>query len=317
MFFETDNSRKKHLISWAKDHKIELPTKLEELEQVTKLDIRLRGLTKLPKEIDNLPNLTEIDGEFNEFTELPWEFGKLKNLKHVNFGHNKLTDIPGVICQIANLETLNLESNSIKKVSSVIANLEDLIDLNLSFNHINDLPEEIGHLKHLVKLNLAANNLSSLPPSMHRLYSLAELKLWKNNITEIPDFIKDLPNLKNIELETDTEKINQKFIHASINNDLHNAEKLLLLGADINYKWLNYGNLPFTTPLFEAHSVEMIKFLIEHGADTSIKRELIKSTSSIKVWESDKKTVDFETIFNKKHPPEVAKYIKTLSQKPA
>jgi len=314
MFFESVNSRKKHLISWAKDRKIDMPVKPEELEQVLKLDLRLKGITKLPKEIDSLPNLVEINGAFNELTELPWEFGHLKNLKNIDFSHNKLTDIPGVICQIANLETLKLESNSIKKISPVIANLENLIDLNLSFNQINDLPTEFGHLKHLIKLNLAANNLSSLPSSMHRLYSLTEIRLWKNNITEIPDFVKELPNLKTIELETDTAKINQQLVHASINNDLQKAEKLLLLGADINYKWLNYGNLPFTTPLFEAHSVEMIKFLIEHGADTSIKREIIRSTSSIKVWESDKKTVDFETIFTKKHPAEVAKFIKTLAQ---
>jgi Leucine-rich repeat (LRR) protein len=313
MFFQSEKSRYKDLLRWAKNHKIELPSKPEELELLQKLDFKLKGVSKIPKEIDILVNLEEINAEFNEISELPWEFAHLKKLKVINFGHNRLIDIPGVICQITNLEILNLESNSIKKISPVIANLENLTYLNISFNQISELPQEIGHLKHLVQFNVAANSISQLPSSMHRLYNLAELHLWKNEIKEIPDFIKELPNLKIIELEADAGKMNQQLVIAVVNNDLNKAEKLLALGADINHKWLNYGNLPFTSPLFEARTVEMIQFLLDHGADPNVKREILK-TSSIKVWESDKASSEFETFYTKKHPPEVAKFVKTLFQ---
>ena len=124
--------------------------------------------------------------------------------------------------------------------------------------------------------------------------------------------IKSLPNLKVIEQETDTGKINQQLIAAAINDDVQKVEKLIAMGADVNHKWLNYGNLPFTTPLFEAHSIEMIQMLLNHGADPHIKRDLPKA-SSIKVWESEKATGEFETFLTKKHPVEIAKFIKTLN----
>jgi len=276
------------------------------------LDVRLKSLSKLPKEINCLTGLVEINLEFNDLSELPWEFAQLKKLKVINLGHNKFVDLPGVICQLPQVEVLNMESNSVKKISQVVANLESLIDLNFSFNHLNELPEEIGHLKHLIKLNVAANNLSELPPSMHRLYSLAELKIWNNKIKEIPDFIKDLPNLKLIEIESDTGKINQQLIAASINNDTLKAEKLIAMGADVNHKWLNYGNLPFTTALFEARSVDMIQLLLKNGADPNLKRELPKS-STIKVWESEKSSAGYETFLTKKQPVEIAKFLKTLN----
>jgi len=314
MFFNSPDFHKKQLLKWAKNNKIDLPLNLEELEHVQKLDIRLKGLAKLPKEINCLTGLIEINAEFNEISEIPWEFAHLKKVKTINIGHNKFVDLPGVICQLPQVEVLNMESNSVKKISPVIANLEGLIELNFSFNQITELPEEIGHLKHLVRLNLAANNISELPSSMHRLYSLAELKLWKNKITEVPDFIKSLPNLKVIELETDTGKINQQLIAASINDDTQKAERLIAMGADVNHKWVNYGNLPFTSPLFEAHSIEMIQLLLKNGADPNIKRETTTAkTSSIKVWESEKASSGFETFLTKKHPIEIAKFLKTLN----
>ncbi len=84
------------------------------------------------------------------------------------------------------------------------------------------------------------------------------------------------------------------------------------MGADVNHKWLNYGNLPFTTALFEAHSIEMIQLLLKNGADPNIKRETAK-TSSIKVWESEKASGGFETFLTKKHPIEITKFLKTLN----
>ncbi len=309
MLFESLFSREKSLIRWAHNNKIELPDKADELAKVEKLDFRLKGIEKLPKEINCLPNLVEIHGEFNKLTDLPWEFAQLKKLRILNFDHNKFSDVPGVICQLTSLEKLSFESNNIKKVTPLIANLVDVIDLNLSFNNITELPSEFSHLKHLVHLNLSANKVHELPANFDKLYNLTELKIWKNEFTEIPQLLKEMPNLKTIESVSDETKINQLLISAVISDDVNKVEKLFLLGADINYKWLNYMNLPFTTPLFEARSVDMVKLLLEKGADVHLKRDIIKS-GTIKVWESEKK--DHETFLTKKHNPEIAKYLKTL-----
>lgn len=310
MFFSSPHSRAKSLIRWAKKFKIDLPNKPEELEQVQRLDFKLKGVEKLPKEIDVLPNITEIHGEFNKLTELPWEFANLKKLKVVNFGHNKFADVPGVICKLTQIESLSLEGNAIKKVTPVIANLTNLTNLNLAFNNISEIPAEFSHLKHLTNLNVAANKLSNLPDTFQKLYNLAEIKLWKNEFSDTPSVLKEMPNLKNIETEVDHTNINHQLVEAVISDDLQKVEKLLHIGADINFKWHNYGSLSFTTPLFEAHTVEMVQFLLEKGADISVKREVAKS-GSVKVWESEKKS-DFETFFTIKHNPEVTKYIKTL-----
>lgn len=312
-FLFSPDKRQKSLIRWAKSHKIDFPTKVAELESVQQLNIKLKGVSKLPKEIDCLVNLTEIDASYNNISELPWEFRNLKKLKVINFSHNRLIDIPGVICQQTQLIKLNLEGNLIKKVPPTIANLVQLEELNISFNQIIDIPAEVSSLKHIKIFNLAANNLSSLPQSMHKLYNLQELVLWKNTINEVPDFIKQLPNIKEIDLNVDSSKINQLLIMASISNDVDKARKMILLGADVNFQWQNSSSRSFTTALFEAASVDMIKLLLEHGADPNLKREIIKAGSN-KSLEGEKQTGEFETFITKKHSAEVIKYLKTLNQ---
>lgn len=305
MFFNSPNIRKNHLIRWAKNRQIELPLNPDEIENVTKLDLRFKGINKLPKEIDCLINLVEIDAEFNELAELPWEFGKLRKLVYINLGHNKFTDIPGIICKNTLIESLNFEANNIKKLSPVITNLSDLKYFNLSFNLLTELPSEFGHLKHLVSLNIACNNLSSLPSSFNKMYNLTDLKIWKNQFGEVPEILKEMPNLQKVDLDIDELKINNQFIQAVIYGDVNLAKRYLSLGANVNYSWQNYKNYAFTNALFEARSLDMVKFLLDSGADITVKREK-------KQLESDK-PVEFETFLTKKHPPEIMKYLKSVN----
>ena len=310
MFFNSPNLRKNNLIHWAKNYKIDFPTKPEDLDQVQKLDMEMKGVSKIPKEIDCLPNLVVINASFNDLTELPWEFGHLKKLKSANFSNNNFNDVPGVICQLAQLEMLNMSGNLIKKIQPVIGNLVNLIELNLSFNQIVDISSEIMHLKHLNVLNLSANNIIALPSSMQKLYNLVELTLWKNKFTEVPEYIKELPNLKLTGMDPNSLVINQQLISAVMKNDIDKVERMIVIGADVNYQWENFNNQQFTAAIFEAKSPDVIEFLINNGADLNIKREVTKIVG-------DKTKVEIETFFTKKHPPEVMKYLKTLNQPPA
>jgi hypothetical protein len=307
LFAITPEKRQKWLVSWAKNHKIDLPNNIEELPLIQTLDMRGKGLTTLPHEIDCLPNLLELDASNNQLADLPWEFANLKKIKNINLGHNIMADISGLICKMEQLEILNMEANRIKKVNHVIANLTSLRELNLAFNNITDLPNEIGSLRHLAKLNVAGNQLLDLPKGFAKLFNLVELDLWMNKFTQEPEILKELPNIKAVNFTFTAEKINEQLVLASVTNNIALAEKLIHVGADVNFKRLGFDNQEFTTPLFEAHSVEMVKLLVNNGADMHLIRESRK-TSSFLIWKSEK--VEQESFLTKKHTPEVTKYLK-------
>jgi Leucine-rich repeat (LRR) protein len=309
MFVKTPEDRQKDLIKWAKKYEIDLPNKPEELQNVTILDIGRRGIERLPKEIDCLPNLEELFACNNLMSELPWEFAHLKKLRVLDLGFNKFFDITGVICQLPQLESLYLEGNCIKKLTHVIANLIALKELNLFFNQIAELPIEFCSLRHLAKLNLAANELQGLPDHFTKLYNLVELDLWMNKFDQVPDLIKEMPNVKKVNMEANMGIINHQLIIASMYNNVQLAERLVSVGADVNYKLEDFDPHPFTTPLFEAKSVDMVRLLLSNGADPNLQREAIKQ-GSIFGWGGG--TVN-ESFLTKKHSPEVTKFLKTLN----
>ncbi len=309
MLFNLTIKKQKNLIRWAKHLGIEFPERIEELNQVKKLTARQKGITQIPREIKFLENLEEIDLEYNNITEIPWEFGALKKLKVINLAHNRLADIPGVICKNTQILSLNLEGNLIKKVPAIIANLINLEWLNLAFNQITEIPTEFKYLASLKYLDLAGNQLTELPSSFSKLPSLEELKLWENAFDEIPKELEKISTLKKIETEIDRERINRLFIESVVIDDITAARRYLSLGADVNYRWQGFENQEYTTALFEAKSVEMVKFLIENGADVNASRAVKKSESFI-FWDTEK--VETETFLTKKHSAEISKYLKSI-----
>ncbi|MEJ5264326.1 MAG: leucine-rich repeat domain-containing protein [Bacteroidales bacterium] len=310
ILFNVTRKRQKSLIHWAKHHEIDFPSEPEELEKVTHLSLRFRGVQQIPREIKFLINLEEIDAAYNYVTDIPWEFGALKKLKRIDFSHNRLQDIPGVICKNTHLVSLNLEGNLIRKVPAIIANLVNLETLNLAFNEITELPSEFKYLVSLKELDLAGNQLSSLPATFSKLPSLQVLKIWRNLFDQLPKELEKIPTLTVIENEVDTERISRLFIESVRMDDVIAARKYLALGADVNYRWEGYDNQQFTTALFEAKSVEMVKFLLENGADVNVSRVIKKSESFI-FWESEKQ--ETETFLTKKHSPEITKYLKSIN----
>ena len=310
MFFSTSpDKRKKELVSWAKEYKIDALYQINAIENITHLDLSFKHIKKLPRQIDCLKNIETINLSYNSLGDLPWEFGNLKNLKSLDLSYNKFIELSGVVCKLENLEILDLSANQLKKVNSSIANLKKLRDLNLFANRIAELPSEFGSLSHLVKLNLALNLLSVLPPSFGKLYNIVELELWLNKFELIPDVISKLPNLKDLYNVVDPDRLNKTLIWAVIGDNTYLAEKLLFFGADVNYELDECTNHLLTTPLFEAISIDMINLLFEKGADPNLKREIIKHVVT-KECEQIRPTGKFETFLTKKHSKEIQKFIK-------
>jgi hypothetical protein len=310
LFQSIENDIKK-TVRWAKDLKINLPQKQEDIQKLTKLDLSYRSISKIPEHISCLTGLTELNLSYNYLIKLPKEFTKLKNLKVLDLGYNRFTEIPHGIFKLDQLEILNLEANMLKKVPSEIALLKELRDINFFANQITELPKEIVTLKKIARMNLAVNQIHKLPESFEELTHIEVLELWLNKFDLIPKVISQLPKLHDLYDSFDSDKINRALIKAVYADNYYLAGKLIFNGADVNYKLQEFGSQLFTTPLFEARSVEMTELLLNKGANPHLKRELIKTVLT-KNGEEIKPTGKFETFLTKKHPPQIEAYLKKV-----
>jgi len=309
MIFDIPNLREKRLIQWAKINRVNIPHDPAQLVNVTSLDISFKNLKALPKEIGCLVNLEEMDASYNQIADLPWEFAQLKNLVRLNLSNNLFSDIPGIVCNHVQLESLNIEGNFIKKITPVIANLSSLVNFSIGYNQIFELPIEFGHLKHVVNLDLSCNALHELPSSFVKLYNLKNLKIGGNQFAQKPALLAEMPNLETVDESKDIEIINKAFLFSVISDSTRRVEKYIALGADVNYQLKDYQNTPFTTALFEAQSLEMVKILLAYGANAAVQRQY---KMTVKSFFGQKEKQVTETFLTKKHKPEIEKYLKSI-----
>jgi hypothetical protein len=108
----------------------------------------------------------------------------------------------------------------------------------------------------------------------------------------------------------DPDQLNKTLIWAVVGDNVYLAEKLIFYGADVNYEHEECQNHLFTTPLFEAKSIDMIELLLKNGADPDLKREIVKHVHTKEGIEEVRPTGNFETFLTKKHPSEIQKFIK-------
>lgn len=231
---------------------------LENLTDLTVLDISGNDLINLPPEIESLVNLTvlKIQGAylFEKFPlviiklsnltsltlswyfpdafrvgsrgilELPPEIGNLTNLTNLNLDNNQLTGLPPEIGNLTNLTSLNLSSNQITSLPPEIGSLTNLTNLNLSINKLTTLPPEIGNLTNLINLNLSNNPLISLPTEILQLKQLIKLNLHSYFGGEFSNQLNLPPEIIDTE---DPETIFQAYF--GLTQPLHEA-KVLLVG---------------------------------------------------------------------------------------
>lgn len=314
MFFtKTREQKLKQVITWVRSLKINLPLDADEIKTITKLDLSFKGITKLPPEIGCLENITEINLSYNSLKAMPKEIKEIPNLQMLNLGYNQFTVIPDTVLNLKELEFLNLEANMIKEVPTHIGNLPKLEYLNLFANQITQLPVEFYSLTKLKHLNMALNQLSKLPDDFEKLTNIVELELWLNKFELIPDVLSRLPKLLDLYNSFDTDKLNKALIMAVFANNYQLAQKLIFHGADVNYEMDEFGSQLFTTPLFEVKSLEMVKLLLNNGADPMLKREIIKHVVSKNGNEEVRKTGKYETFLTMRFSDKIMKYIKSLN----
>ena len=184
--------------------------------RVTELDLYDRRLTTLPSSIDNLTMLRRLQLQSNDIASLPPEIGNLSNLVSLTLHGNRLTSVPSQIGKLDRLTNLTLSRNRLTSVPPEIGGLPALQSLRLggyglaggtTWNQVTSLPPEIGNLTNLVELDLVNNALTSLPPEIGRLRNLKVLELCRyyngsgvagNDLTSLPPEIGDLAQLTDL-----------------------------------------------------------------------------------------------------------------------
>ena len=142
------------------------------------LNLDFSGLTEIPSCIENLNNLEKLSFHFNFLTFLPESIGNLNNLEVLYIMNNILTNLPESFGNLNNLEFLDLEGNQLTNLPESFGNLNNLEELYLEENKLTTLPESIKNLKNTLKyLDLKGNPISET--------ERAKIESWLPNTTII------------------------------------------------------------------------------------------------------------------------------------
>ncbi len=132
-----------------------LPKEIENLVNLTKLEVYSCSLLELSKEIKNLINLETLDIRRNKISILPKEIGNLRKLKELYLSQNEIGTLPKEIGNLINLTTLDLYRCELTELPEEIGNLTNLQNLNLRWNNnLMELPHEIINLRNLDRLDI-------------------------------------------------------------------------------------------------------------------------------------------------------------------
>lgn len=141
--------------------------------------------TSMEEALKNPEQVYRLDLHKKKLTKIPMEIGKFINLQELDVSKNRLTELPGYIENLPNLEYLNASSNQLTTLPSEIGNCVFLRRIVLNRNLIESLPSTIGYLTNLEYLDMWSNLIVEFPESMTLLAeTLKELDLRVINMNE-------------------------------------------------------------------------------------------------------------------------------------
>ncbi|MFW6253137.1 MAG: leucine-rich repeat domain-containing protein [bacterium] len=189
-----------------------------ELERITELDARARGITSL-EGIAQLARLEVLNLQGNRVEDLS-PLASLPRLQEVNLRDNNMTDLEGVnlpaLVELEELRSLDLQYNrgpshpespgDHERLSdiSVLSDFEQLEALDLAHNHISDI-RSIAGLTGLRRLDLHDNPLGLEDLAvLASLTQLEHLNLRETDITGLSG-IQELRNLVYLNLHSNSD----------------------------------------------------------------------------------------------------------------
>lgn len=166
------------------------------------MEIRLRSpIWNQFNRPDIISVLEHLSISRNNLKSLPPETLALVNLKRLDISHCEMHNLND-ISSLENLEEIDMSFNDFED-NSIEALPPNLFNANANFNHFINIPKVFfreSFINSLKYLDLSNNRLSNID-GIGMLTSLIELKANNNHIKLIPDEIKNLVNLKKIELK--------------------------------------------------------------------------------------------------------------------
>jgi Leucine-rich repeat (LRR) protein len=141
-----------------------LASSVGKLKHLTDLSLKDNSLDSLPSTLQYLTGLTRLDIQNNNLTVLPGWIWKLKKLTELDVRYNNLSDLSPQLFLCSNLKILKLWGNQLKTIPGGIVKLTLLKELYLSHNKLTDLPESITKISTLKYLDITDNMLCEPQP---------------------------------------------------------------------------------------------------------------------------------------------------------
>ena len=142
-----------------------LPTSIQGLNRLQRLNLVGNNLTELPAEIGDLKELWWLSVSNNQLVSLPTSIQNLNRLKWLFLDGNNLTELPAEIGDLKELRGLSVRNNQLVGLPTSIQKLNRLRDsalqgLFLDGNNLTELPAETGAPGELRKLYVSDNPLT-------------------------------------------------------------------------------------------------------------------------------------------------------------
>ncbi|XP_027138547.1 leucine-rich repeat serine/threonine-protein kinase 2 [Larimichthys crocea] len=239
-----------HLLRLDLSHNclLEFPSALcQSLKSLTRLDLQSNQLQSLPVELLSLLSLSTLNVSRNCVGPLLTFDPTVTcpSLRQLNLSFNKITMFPHELGHaVDQLEELLMEGNSITELCVPLC-LPEIKLLDVSKNSVENIYADflIGCPK-LETFSVSMNKICSLS---HLSSKITTLKLSNNNFTEVSEAILKLPNLRSVDMRTNSIAAlpGPGFWESSNLRELmfsHNSIKNLDLSGPI-YKWARLEKL--------------------------------------------------------------------------
>lgn len=169
---------------------------IENLKDLTTIDIFNTQIETLPHTIKELSNLSSLNLSNNQISYLPESFGNLVNLIKLRLGNNPINTLPSSFKNLKQLQNLEIDVNKrFEFDNEIFNNLTSLTQVHLNFNNSTEIPESIGNLKYIETLTLKGVKITSITNSLLKCKKLSGLYLETLKSKRLPKILLDLDSL--------------------------------------------------------------------------------------------------------------------------
>ncbi|XP_043980418.1 leucine-rich repeat serine/threonine-protein kinase 2 [Gambusia affinis] len=194
-----------HRLDLSSNVLLEFPSAIcQSLKSLTRLDLQGNQLRSLPDDLLALPSLSTLNVSrncigpvltFDPTVTCP-------SLRQLNLSFNKITTFPYELGQtMGKLEELFMDGNGLTELCSALY-LPEVKLLDVSKNNVENIsPDFLTTCPKLETLNASNNKICSLSQLPAKVTTL---KLANNKFTRVPEAILNLPNLRSVDLRTNS-----------------------------------------------------------------------------------------------------------------